>query len=128
LEWQELCKNTYEELKVSLAQEQAEIDLEPKKVRHPKSGGVLEIFNQILVYLGGATALGAGLKYLLDKVVEIQKERRETERAREIEIKVKENSFRFKGIAPGEVGEVVQQVERVLKTLSAQSLPEEEHD
>jgi len=64
--------------------------------------------------------VGAALKYLPDKIVEIMKGKMETERAREIKIKVKkEKPFRFdvrsKGIAPEEVGELVQQVERVLK-------------
>jgi len=49
-EWQEICQNIYEELKVSLEREGAELELKPKKVRHPK-GDFIELFNTILVSL-----------------------------------------------------------------------------
>lgn len=112
-EWQEICKNLFSELRVSLDRENLDVTLEPKKEEHPKAGEWLELFNTIIVSFGGTAALLATLRYLFEKLIELQKDRRETERAREIEVTVGEKSLKFKGMGTKEITEIMQKIEEV---------------
>lgn len=113
-EWQEICENLYKELKTALAQENFDVKIEPEKEEHPKGGEWWDIFNTLIIAFGGEAIALATIKYLFDKLIELQKARHETERAREIEIGIGEKSFKFKGINPKKIKNVMQQIEDAL--------------
>lgn len=112
--WQKICKKFYDDLNASLNQEKIDVVLEPTREERPKSGEWFDLFHIFFMSFGGQAALLVALKYLFDKLIELQKDKRETERAKEIEISIGEKSFKFKAIDPQEIKHVMKQIEEAL--------------
>jgi hypothetical protein len=115
-EWQEICKNIYEELNNSLSTRDLDIKLQPEKVNHPKGVEFIDIFDKLLITLGGTAALGATLKYLLDKLIDLRKHRIENERPKKIRIHIDVDTYDFEGVNPKEAGKLVQKIEKRIES------------
>jgi len=124
-EWQEICKNIYEELKAVSIRENLGVTPEPERIRYQKSGEWFELYDKILLPFGGVTALGTALKYLFDKLIELHKQRNKTERAKKINIQMGDNSFVMEGFNQKEASRLIQAIEAIKP---AEVLPETTDD
>ena len=138
LEWQEICENVYYQelnkflgqdktLKQMLAQNKMNMQIDPIKVEKPTKG-LVEIFTTLVISFGGTAGLLAALKYLFDKLIELQKDREETKRAREFVITVGEKTVSFKAMDLEEALQAAKQLGEVLGLDSDEMVLEIEHD
>jgi hypothetical protein len=76
----------------------------------------IDIFDKLLITLGGTAALGTTLKYLLDKLIDLRKHRIENERPKKISIHIDGDTYDFDGVNPKEAGKLVQKIEKNIES------------